>query len=290
MKLVINDVAVSFGHKNVLQDLSMTLESGGLIGLIGPNGAGKTTLIKVITTLLQPTQGTVLLDGVDIGRHPNVMRQVLGYLPQTVPYYPQLSAKAYLQYVAAIKGLPSKRGDQQIIALLQQLGLADVGKRKLAAFSGGMRQRVAIAATLLGDPKVIIVDEPTTGLDPIERIRLRNLLSSLASDRIVLMATHIISDVEAVANDILLLQAGHLLFQGTALDMMQAAKKQVWEYILPFGQQPRTGAVVSGIIQESDGVHVREIASGKPTADAVLIEPHLEDASMVLLDSQVSQR
>lgn len=287
MEIRCRNVTQKYGAKTVLEEVSLELESGGLIGLIGPNGAGKSTLMKILATLLKPTGGEVLLDGESIIKSPRKMRRLLGYLPQQVPFYPNLSAREYLEYLAAEKGLPYRGTQKQISALLSQLHLADTGRKALRSFSGGMRQRVGIAATLLGDPKVIIVDEPTTGLDPMERVTFRNLLSELAMRRIVLLSTHIVSDVEAVASKLVLLKEGRVLYQGQPERIVGAATGRVWEYTLPTGSLPSQEAHISSMVQGSAGVHVRAVADEPPTPDAVAVAAHLEDACLAILEGEV---
>ncbi|GEK07083.1 ATP-binding cassette domain-containing protein [Schleiferilactobacillus harbinensis] len=286
MELTIDHVTMQFKNKLALNDVSCTLTSGQLVGLIGPNGAGKSTLMKILATLQHPTSGSVRLDGVDIRKHPRAMKQVLGYMPQQVPIIPQLSAVEYLRYIAAIKGLPRVQANDQIKSLLVRTHLADAASRRLGDFSGGMQQRVGLAAALLGDPQVIIVDEPSAGLDPIERIMMRNLLSELAESRIVLLSTHIVSDIEAVASRLLLLKAGQLLFQGSAPQLIKAAIGHVWEYVLPQGEHPQASQAVSEMRQAADGIHIRLVAPSAPTKTAVTVTPTLEDATLSALEGR----
>ena len=290
MELSVKNLTMSYSNKTALDDVSLNFKSGGLIGLIGPNGAGKSTLLKILSTMLKPSSGEIFLESQDVVNHPKIMRNILGYLPQHVPYYPQLSATEYLNYIAAIKGIAAQDGKMQISQLLKQFHLEDVGKRRLNDFSGGMIQRVGMAATLLGDPKVILVDEPTAGLDPLERATFRNIFSELAVERIVILSTHIISDIEAVASDLVFLKAGRLLFHGSPNDLVKKANGMVWEYVLPSGIFPDSSNMVSSLIQESDGIHVRVIAETAPTSSAKVIAPRLEDASIALLERQVKQK
>ena len=215
MKLEILGITKSYADKKALTDFSLDIHSGGVFGLVGPNGAGKSTLMKIIATLIRPTSGQVLLDGTDIQKKPAVMRKVLGYLPQDVAVYPNLTVREFLAYAASLKCLSGKASKKQIDDLLEIFHLGDTGNRRLSAFSGGMRQRVGIACALLGDPQVVVVDEPSVGLDPEERINLRNLLCDMAQTRIVLLSTHIISDIESTASALAVIQDGKLLFQGT---------------------------------------------------------------------------
>jgi ABC-type multidrug transport system ATPase subunit len=197
-----------------------------------------------------------------------------------------LNATEYLQYLSALKGLPTTKANRQIKALLQQMHLQGVAHARLGGFSGGMRQRVGLAAALLGNPQIIIVDEPSAGLDPIERIMMRNLLSELAQTRIVLLSTHIVSDVEAVASQLLLLKDGQLVFQGTAPALIQAATGHVWEYVLPQGTEPQTDQAMSEMRQATDGIHIRTVAKQSPTPQAVAVTPTLEDATLSALESR----
>ena len=283
MQLKVNQLQMNFKNKAVLKNVSFTVEEGGLVGLIGPNGAGKTTLMKIIATLIKPTSGDVELDGVSIVDSPKLIQSQLGYMPQQIPYVSQLSALEYLRYIAALKGLPKKESDQQIQQLLLRLHLRENQLQNLSTFSGGMRQRIGLAATLLGDPHIIIVDEPSVGLDPIERISIRNLLSELAHDHIVILSTHIVSDIEAVASQLLLLRQGQLVFQGRPDEMMREAKGKVWEYIVPLGQPLQNESEVTELRQSHDGVYVRIVSENRPTPDAKIVTPTLEDASLSLL-------
>lgn len=285
MQLKVVNLSLSLNSNLILDNLNFTIKSGGLIGLIGPNGAGKSTLLKVIATIIKPDSGEIMLDGVNIIKEPKKMRQLIGYMPQKVPFYSHLTATEYLQYIAALKNLPQKESIRQIDSLLTKFQLANVGKQKLASFSGGMIQRVGLIAALLGDPKIIVVDEPTAGLDPIERVILRNTLAELAVNRIVLLSTHIISDIEAIANDLIVLQSGTIKYQGTASGLIAKAQNLVWEYVLPSGTNISNLTNVSSLIQGSDGLHVRVIQKNTPNSAAKLVVPSLEDASLALIES-----
>lgn len=282
LKLQCENVTMQFGSKTALNNVGIVLEPGSLIGLIGANGAGKSTLMKLMATLLKPTQGDVLLDGQSIVSKPNTMRSVLGYLPQSVPIYPNLSATEYLLYLAAAIGIRKADAKKQITQLLYQFHLEDTGKRPLAAYSGGMRQRVGLCAALLGNPQIIIVDEPTAGLDPQERVSLRNTLSELSRGRIVVLSTHIVSDIEAAAGKILLLREGHLAYDGTPENLIAQAEGCVWEYILPHGTKPPETSVVSSLVQTAHGVRVREVADSA-LFGATPVTATLEDACLALL-------
>lgn len=280
MQLEISNITMRYGSFTALDNVSVMLNSGGLTGLIGSNGAGKSTLLKIIATLLKPKSGEILLDGVNILKKPNAMRRVLGYLPQEVAVYPNLSAWEFLSYMAAVKGLPSGKAKEQISSLMSILHLSDVGKKQLSDFSGGMKQRVGIACALLGDPKVIIADEPTTGLDPQERVTLRNLLSELAESRIVILSTHIVSDVEAAASSLIVLKKGKMLFHGASDKLISLADGHVWEYTVGDMSQIPDSLAASSIVQGANGISVKSVGAVKPTENARPALPSLEDACL----------
>lgn len=266
--------------------MTATLESGGVIGLMGPNGAGKSTLLKVLATQLKPDAGSIQLDHVDVVAHPGKLRQVLGYLPQQVPYQPNVTALDYLRYIAALKGIKPQDADQQITNLFATLHLDPKNPTRLRDYSGGMRQRVGLTASLLGDPQIIMVDEPTVGLDPVERIAVRNLLSTLAQNRIVLIATHIIQDVEAIASRLLIVKDGQFQFQGTPADFLQKAAGHVWEYVLPRGAALPISPNISNMQEQADGIHVRQIAKTAPVSGAQNVTPSLEDATLANFEAK----
>jgi len=213
-QLVVDGVSKRYRDVVALESLTLSLEPG-IIGLLGPNGAGKSTLMRIIATVSKPTSGGICWNGTDILRAPDALRRELGYLPQDAGVYPQLTADEFLRYIAALKGLSARAATKQINALIEQLNLQSARSRPLGGFSGGMRQRVCIAQALLGDPQLIVIDEPTVGLDPEERVRFRNLIVELGRDRIVLLSTHIVSDVEIAAARIIILSAGRVCADGT---------------------------------------------------------------------------
>src|SRR6516165_6243913 len=221
MQLVVEGVSKLYRSKVWgLRRFSLTL-GPGVLGLLGPNGAGKSTLMRVLATVTRATEGRVLWNGTDVAGSPNPLRSVLGYLPQDFGIYPNLSALEFLEYLAAVKGVPADTARRRIAALLELVNLGDAARRPLGGYSGGMRQRVGIAQALLNDPQLLIVDEPTAGLDPEERVRFRNLLSELSGERIVILSTHIVSDVEAVATRIALINQGQLIVHGTPEELLQ---------------------------------------------------------------------
>jgi len=263
-----------------------TLEIGpGVLGLLGPNGAGKSTLMRILATITKATNGSVTWNGVDIAKSPNNLRAVLGYLPQDFGVYPNLSAVEFLEYMSAIKGLDVKTTKRRIDELLQVVNLVEAAKRPLGGYSGGMKQRVGIAQALLNDPQLLIVDEPTVGLDPEERVRFRNLLSDLSGERIVILSTHIVSDVESTATHIVLINKGRLLRKAAPEDLLKELENKVWEWIISSDEliALKKKHIVSGTIRRSDGVQVRVVSEDKPEASARNVSPNLEDAYLYII-------
>ena len=280
MQLVIDNVSKHYrGGVWGLRDFSLTL-GPGVLGLLGPNGAGKSTLMRILATITQATSGTVTWEGVNIARAPDTLRATLGYLPQDFGVYPNLTAVEFLEYLAAIKGLSGPSARRRIPELLELVNLAEAARRPLGGYSGGMKQRVGIAQALLNDPGLLIVDEPTVGLDPEERVRFRNLLSDLSGERIVILSTHIVSDVEATATDIALVHRGRLIHHAAPEALLQAVAGQVWELHVPAADLPavKQRYLVSGTLRRSTGVQVRVVSAERPSAEAAPAEPNLEDA------------
>jgi ABC-2 type transport system ATP-binding protein len=262
------------------------LEIGaGIIGLLGPNGAGKSTLLRILATITQPTTGTVKWDGVDIVKSPDTLRAVLGYLPQDFGVYPNLNALEFLQYMAAIKGLDARAARRRIDELLQVVNLVDAVRRPLGSYSGGMKQRIGIAQALLNDPELLIVDEPTVGLDPEERVRFRNLLSDLAGERIIILSTHIVSDVEATATEIVFINHGRKLQHDLPEILLQQVDGKVWQWIVPSSALPvlKQSHIISSAIRRSEGMQVRVVSESAPAAEAEPVAPDLEDAYLYLI-------
>ena len=288
MQLKVENLCKNYrGSVQALRNVQITLRPG-ILGLLGPNGAGKSTLMRILATVTRPSSGRVLWNDTDIARNPDALRNVLGYLPQGFGVYPNLSAIEFLEYLAAVKGIPAAAAKIRIGELLELVNLADAAKRPLGGYSGGMRQRAGIAQALLNDPQLLIVDEPTAGLDPEERVRFRNLLSELSGERIVILSTHIVSDVEAVATSIAILAHGQLLAHDSPEGLLASVGGKVWEVVIPSTDLPalRQNHLVSSTAHRSDGVHARVVANTAPVAGARPLDPSLEDAYLAALSAQ----
>ena len=287
MKLTIQQVRKQYrGNVWALREFSLELRPG-VIGLLGPNGAGKTTLMSILATITRATQGRVLWNDIDLAQNPDAIRSVLGYLPQDFGVYPNLNAVEFLEYLAAVKGLDAATSRRRIDELLSLVNLNDVRKRPLGGYSGGMKQRIGIAQALLNDPQLLIVDEPTAGLDPEERVRFRNLLSELSGERVIILSTHIVSDVEATATDIALISSGMLLAHATPEELLRQVEGKVWEAVVPSTelQAIKQQYLISGTARRTDGVHVRILAPSAPSG-AQPLAPTLEDAYLFCLNAR----
>jgi ABC-2 type transport system ATP-binding protein len=272
------------GGTVALADFSLR-QGEGVLGLLGPNGAGKTTLLSILATVTRPTAGTFLWEGRDGVADPLSVRRVLGYLPQDFGVYERLTAREFLRYLGRLKGLAGKALEGRIGELLELVNLHGAADRRLEGYSGGMRQRVGIAQALLGDPKLVIVDEPTVGLDPEERVRFRNLLSEIASGRLVILSTHIVSDVEAVASRIAVIHGGKLVAVAAPEELLRRAEGRVFAAVVPTEEVAavQRRVKVSGLVRRADGVHVRYVGEPAALAGARPAEPTLEDAYLVTL-------
>jgi ABC-2 type transport system ATP-binding protein len=293
MRLVVENLSKEYrGGGQVVQALSkVQLALGpGVLGLLGPNGAGKSTLMRILATITQPTSGRVLWNDVEIAHHPDPLRTVLGYLPQDFGVYPNLNALEFLEYLAAVKGIQTAAARKRIGELLELVNLTEVAKRPLGGYSGGMRQRIGIAQALLNDPQLLIVDEPTAGLDPEERVRFRNLLSELSGERIVILSTHIVSDVEVVASSIAILAHGHLIAHDVPEALLASVAGKVWQVVVPSSElyALRQKHLVSSTAHRSDGVHARVVADAAPENAARPLDPVLEDAYLSAVAQQRS--
>jgi ABC-2 type transport system ATP-binding protein len=272
------------GGTVALEDVSLS-QGEGVLGLLGPNGAGKTTLLSILATVTRPTTGRFTWEGRDGVADPLAVRRVLGYLPQDFGVYDRLTAREFLRYLGRLKGLAGRVLDRRISELLELVNLHGAAGRRLASFSGGMRQRVGIAQALLGDPRLVIVDEPTVGLDPEERVRFRNLLSEIAHGRLVVLSTHIVSDVEAVASRIAVIRGGRLLVVASPEELLRAAVGRVFSTVVAaerLAEVQRT-VTVSGLARRADGVHLRYVGEAPSLPGARPVEPSLEDAYLVAL-------
>ena len=260
----------------------------GILGLLGPNGAGKSTLMRIIATITRPTHGNVSWNGVDIGQKPDEIRSVLGYLPQDFGVYPNLNADEFLRYMAAIKGVDGNAAEERIDDLLAFVNLLEARKRPLGDYSGGMKQRIGIAQALLNDPRVLIVDEPTVGLDTEGRVRFRHLLAELAGERVVILSTHIVSDVEATANDIAIINRGHLLVRSSPEELLQSVEGKIWDWVIPSAELPaaKQKHLLSSIVRRRDGLHMRVVAETSPAQEARPAgSPTLEEAYLYCIST-----
>ncbi len=289
MKLEVKNISKTYSNGfRALTNFSIDIETG-VLGLLGPNGAGKSTLMRILSTISTMTEGQVLLNDIDITQNPNYVRGMLGYLPQSFGVYPNLTAEEFLRYIATLKGLEKSEINTRVDELLTLVNLQDSKDRAVGGFSGGMKQRVGIAQALLNDPKLLIVDEPTVGLDPEERARFRNLIAELSGDRIVILSTHIVSDVEATASDIAVINAGENVTTTSPEDLLKSVTGKVHETVV---QQDgfadiREKYIVSSMIRRSDGIHVRIVTDEAPDNSKTVI-PSLEDAYLYTIETHRS--
>jgi ABC-2 type transport system ATP-binding protein len=283
MKLEIHNLSKKYNKEKFgLRNFSLTIENG-ILGLLGPNGAGKTTLMKIIATISQPSEGSITLDGVDITKEPNAIRKILGYLPQDFGVYPNLNAFEFLEYIAAMKGVGGNNLRPRIEQLLEGVNLMEAAKKPIGSYSGGMKQRIGIAQVLLNDPKILIFDEPTVGLDPEERVRFRNLISDLANDSIIILSSHIVSDIETIADEAAIMKSGHLITKGTQGDVISSVEKKVFELEIDGSTLGnfKEKYLVLNTIRKKDKTLVRYI-SEEHLSGAVGCTASLEDAYLSL--------
>ena len=279
MRLVIDRVGKQYQRKAwALREFSLHL-GPGVVGLLGPNGAGKSTLMRILATVSKPTEGRVTWNGADTAADPDAIRATLGYLPQDFGVYPNLTPVEFLGYLAAAKGLSFSHTRRRIDELLVLVNLTEVRNQPLGSFSGGMRQRVGIAQALLNDPRLIVVDEPTAGLDPEERVRFRDLLTNLSGDRIVLLSTHIVSDVEAAATSIALIAGGRLIRHAAPESLLRDLDGRVWEWVVGSEdvEAVRREWLVTGTVRRADGIRMRIVSPEPPRPGARPLAPTLED-------------
>jgi ABC-type multidrug transport system ATPase subunit len=284
MDLVVDNLGKRYGTYWGLRHAS--LDCGpGLVGLVGPNGAGKTTLLRMLATIMEPTEGTILWNGRDTRTHGQSQRQTLGYLPQEFGVDREFSGRLFLRYLAAMKGLPKDLARRRVDEMLEQVNLEAVADRKLSTYSTGMKQRVGLAQALLNDPDLLLVDEPTAGLDPAERARFLMLLASLTGTRLILLSTHIISDVEAVASRLVIMQRGQILADTTPGELLAQARGKVWSVVTDHSMALALQASypVSSMVNDADGITLRAISAKSPLEGAMPIEPSLEDAYLLAM-------
>ncbi|MDR1247936.1 MAG: ABC transporter ATP-binding protein [Treponema sp.] len=285
MQLQMEGIFKSFRDKEVLKGISITMENG-VYGLLGPNGAGKTTMIRILADITRPTSGRVFINGQDKNTCGDEYRAKIGYLPQDMSFYSDFSGWDYLQYAAALKGIPEKEAKLQITQLANAVGLMKDIHRRCVAYSGGMKRRLGIAQALLNDPQILILDEPTAGLDPQERIKFRNIISAFSKDRLVLLSTHIVSDVDSIAKEIMMMEYGVINRQHTGEEYIRQIANCVWIFQIPVSQLVayQNHAVISNVIPKGDYMEVRVIDERKPNADAVPAAPNLEDAYLYVFN------
>lgn len=290
MSLVIKNLTKQYNkHKIGLSDYSITIEKG-VLGLLGPNGAGKSTLMKIIATISKPTTGTLFLNGEDIVAHPDSIRKILGYLPQDFGIYPNLNAYEFLAYIAAMKGVGGKDLHKRIDMLLEGVNLTADAKRPIGTYSGGMKQRIGIAQALLNDPKVLIFDEPTVGLDPEERVRFRQLISDLADDCIIILSSHIVSDIETIADEVAIMKNGTLLNKAAQPDIIKLVEGKVFEVVVDNNALAaiKSKHQVIDTSRQKEQTKVRFISkTNEPEPAATLANATLEDAYLFLTQNNI---
>ncbi len=279
MELAIDRLTKQYKNKIAVDRVSIKLKPG-VYGLLGANGAGKTTLMRMICGIQNPTSGQIKYNGTDIKKLGEDYRQVLGYLPQDFGYYPDFTAYDFLMYIAALKGLSKEKAEMRVNELLQIVNLENEKKQKVKTFSGGMKQRLGIAQAMLNNPKILILDEPTAGLDPKERVKFRNLISSFSQDKIVILSTHIVSDIEFIADEIIVMKAGKKIWTGTPEELLQDLRGSVWKCVAYDKKEVEMlnhKYCIINIHQENNTTELRIVSRQKPTVNAVNIEPNLED-------------
>ena len=288
MELRIEHITKQYKDKLAVDDVSLEI-APGVWGLLGANGAGKTTLMKMIAGIMSPTSGKIIYDGIPIASLKGNYRDIFGYLPQDFGFYPEFTVKDYLEYVAVLKGLPKIQTKKKIAELLEQLSLGDVSRKRIVKLSGGMKRRVGIAQALLNDPEILILDEPTSGLDPGERVRFRNLLSEFAHNRIVVISTHIVSDVEYIATQNAVMKNGKIIQTGSTQELVRHVAGKVWSCRVPAGEVQgwEKETQVVNLRNEPDGtVALRYLADEKMTEDSRRVKPRLEDLYLWLFPQE----
>ena len=288
MKLEFNDLTKEFGDFTAVNHINLTM-TNGVYGLLGVNGAGKTTLMRMLCTLLKPTSGTICCNGKDIFNMDSEYRKLLGYLPQDFGFYPEFTVEDYLLYIAALKGIRPVVAKKRVKELISKVGLSKAAHKKMKKLSGGMKRRAGIAQAMLNNPKILILDEPTAGLDPNERIRFRNLISELSEDRLVLLSTHIVSDIEYIANEIWLMKDGEILHKGSIDELINSMTETVWECLVPKNRVSdfMEKYKISNMKSEINQVMLRIISHEKPVENAMRVEASLEDVFLYYFGEKV---
>lgn len=281
IEITIEQVSKKYGSQQALCDINLHIQQG-MFGLLGPNGAGKTTLLRILTTLLRPTSGRVMVGSFDLnhGRQRKAVRGLLGYLPQELGLYPDLTGREFLDYMGLLKRLVDRSARrQQVAALLDAVSLTGKADRKIKTYSGGMKRRLGIAQALLGNPQVLVIDEPTAGLDPEERIRLRMLLTTLAEDRIVVLSTHVVEDISQTCEHIAVLDKGTLAFDGQLNQLIEAASGHVWQFLAPSDYHPSAELMILSALPQKGGTlyHAVGLEPQGPVQDVQPLPPTLED-------------
>lgn len=279
MELKIEHLSKQFKDKNAVNDVSLTLTSG-VWGLLGANGAGKTTLMRMIANIMTPTSGKIYYDGEDISKMGETYRNLFGFLPQDFGYSRDFTVKDYLEYMAALKDVPARETARKIDHLLEILTLSDVKGKKIAKLSGGMKRRVGIAQAMLNDPKILVMDEPTAGLDPGERVRFRNFISEFSHDRMVLISTHIVSDIEYISTRNVIMKDGKIVNVGTTSELVKEIEGKVWQGLIPASKLPEYEMrlrIISQRSEDNDKISVRYLAKQSGIEGSVTVSPRLED-------------
>jgi ABC-2 type transport system ATP-binding protein len=287
MKLKIDGVSKQYVYKLALDHFTTELTEG-VYGLLGPNGAGKTTLLRILADVLNPSEGKITVDGQDKNTMKEGYRDLIGYLPQDCGFYRNFTAFRFLMYISALKGIEKKAATEKTLSLIKLVNLENEGDKKIGSFSGGMKQRLGIAQALLNDPKILILDEPTAGLDPKERIRFRNIISQISGNRIIILSTHIVSDIEYIAKEIIFLKQGKLIKQGKPQELLEALEGKVWtvnvseEYLTELERDYKIG----NVMRQGEGIEVRIISDTKPLFNAVSQKARLEDMYLDYFDEE----